>query len=197
MFHVKRNQAISVPFFLVDSTDHNTQETPAAVDVSARYRFMDESSWTLTTGQVTSKGRGAYSFNLTAAQTNRPNADFVYVECQADGTAIWRDYGQLGDELPGDFDGAITVDDAKRLAAIILSWDIGSMRAHDDAIDANLNATSGTLVKNLANLILWGVGSGSVQGSTATVKREDDTTTAFTRTVTYGDTGTLPITGLG
>ena len=184
----KKNTAVTgFSFVLLSATDGSvvTTGTPAI------YVTKDGGTQAAIAGSATHEGNGQWSFNLTADEMNADVVGLLITET-----------GSIAQNHTIKTDTSVISDVKTDTAAILLDTGtdgvvISAATANqiaDALLNRDMSAVSDTTARSPLNALRFLRNKYSVSGTTLTVTKEDDTTSAWTSTLTV-DANADPVTG--
>ena len=193
---LKQSTARSVVVLMIDASDHVTGKTGLTLTINAS---KNGAAFATITPTVTELAYGFYTLALTTSQTDTLGDLALHVTATgADPTdQVW----QVVADLPGAGStdsaniSAIKAKTDNLPAAPAAVGDIPTATQNADALlKRDMSAVSGEAARSPLNALRWLRNKWSISGGTLTVTKEDDTTTAWSGTVTQ--TATNPTTAV-
>ena len=174
---IENGDTPTIVFLMVDSSDSETAETGVSPTV---YVSKAGGAFAASTNSAAEIGRGWYSVELTATETNTDGA--LVVEAEATGCEVQRIEHQILTTLSAVLSSA----ERNAVADHVLRRGFASAAASSDGDAKSFRSLLGTVAKAVNKV--------SVSGATLTVYEADDTTALGTQTLTTGSGD--PITGV-
>lgn len=189
---IKQSTAVNIsmgPF--LDSADGNTEKTSLTI-AQADIRLSKNGgayAQTNNSAGATHQEKGNYQVPLDTTDTGTLGRFRVYIHV-ATALAVWDDFtvlpANIYDSLVGDTD-KLQVDVVEILVAVATT-------IADTILKRDMSAVTGEAARSPLNALRHIRNKWSISGSTKTVYKEDDSTSAWTSSVTTSDDAS-PITG--
>lgn len=164
---LKQSTARSLTVFMVDSTDHISGKTGLTLTITAS---KDGGSFASITPTVTELSNGWYKLALTTSHTD--TLGDLAIRITGTGADPLDFAVQIVEELPG----------------------VLSNTGIDSIFKRDMSSITGEAARSLLNAIRFLRNKWSISGTTLTVTKEDDTTSAWTTSLTT-DAAANPVIG--